>query len=158
MSELTDQLLQVWRTNCRINTMLIDAIDDEGMLCTLSTRGGRSVGRQFAHLHWLRIYHLQKRAKALAEGAVLFESKEEPERGALLAALADSERRIEDYIRYAGTGVPGIRTFKRGIAQHVAYFVAHESHHRGSVLLTLKVSGRAVDKNVRGAIWDWDRL
>ncbi len=158
MSELTDQLLQVWRTNDRINTMLIDAIDDEGLLCTLSTRGGRSVGRQFAHLHYVRIHHLQRRAKALAEGAELFESKAEPERAALSAALQDSSRRMEDFIRYAGAGVPGIRTFKRGLVQHVAYFVAHESHHRGSVLLTLKVCGRAVEKSVRDGVWDWDRV
>lgn len=46
---------------------------------------------------------------------------------------------------------------KRGLVQHLAYFVAHESHHRGSILLTLKQCG-PVDQTTRYAIWDWDRI
>lgn len=34
---------------------------------------------------------------------------------------------------------------------------AHESHHSGNILLTLKQSGHPVQQDVRYAIWDWDR-
>jgi uncharacterized damage-inducible protein DinB len=158
MSERTDELLEVWRTNHRITLRLLGAVSDEGLLCSLSKRGGRSVGRQFAHLHDVRAMQLEARAKALAAGIRKFASKDEPARADLVDGLEDSARRIEDWIRYASAGVPGIRTFKRGVVQQVAYFVAHESHHRGSILLTLKVCGHPVERTVRDALWgDWDR-
>ena len=57
-----DDLLEAWQTNNRINLFLLDRISDEGMRCTLSTRGGRDVARQFAHMHDVRLHHLEKRA------------------------------------------------------------------------------------------------
>jgi hypothetical protein len=41
MESVLDQILETWRTNNRINLLLIDRISDEGMKCTLSKRGGR---------------------------------------------------------------------------------------------------------------------
>ena len=149
---MTDEIIQAWRTNQRINVRLIDAIGKEGMACTLSTRGGRNVVRQFAHLHNNRIWHLQRRAKALAEGARLFETKEEPDKRTLKTALADSAKRIEQMIQMASEGAKGVRVFKRGLVQYLAYFVAHESHHRGNILLTLKQCGHPVDSDLRMGI------
>ena len=40
----------------------------------------------------------------------------------------------------------------------LAYFISHESHHRGSILLTLKTSGHPIDKKSAYAIWGWDRM
>jgi len=46
--------------------------------------------------------------------------------------------------------------FKKGIFTTLSYFIAHESHHRGSILLTLKEAGYNLDKDDRDAIWSWD--
>jgi uncharacterized damage-inducible protein DinB len=154
---MIDQILEAWRTNQGINLRLIDAIDDDGMRCTLSQRGGRNVVRQFAHLHYVRVYQLSKRAKRLARGARPFATHEEPDRRTLKAALEDSSRRVEEWFRLAAEGTPGVRTFRRGLVTTVAYLIAHESHHRGSILLTLKQCGHPVDAKTRYAIWDWDR-
>lgn len=153
---VVDAIVAAWRTNHRINEKLIRKISDEGMKCTLSSRGGRSVRRQFAHLHNVRIWHLEARAKALAKGARQFATKEEPAKKELLSALEDSTGRIEDLFRRASRGEA--RVFKRGLVQSLAYFVAHESHHRGNILLTLKQCGHPVDQTTRYAIWDWDRI
>ncbi len=86
------------------------------MRCTLSNCGGRSVVGQFADLHSNRIWHLQRRAKALAKGARLFATYDEPDRKALSAALNDSAMRVDQLIRFAGQGAIGARTRKRGLA------------------------------------------
>jgi uncharacterized damage-inducible protein DinB len=158
MDDALQQLLESWRTNERINLRLIEEISEEGMRSTLSTRGGRDVARQFAHLHNVRVWHLEKRARQLAEGLSTFETADSPDKARLVEALAASSRQLERYIE-ACVAEPGrYRCFKKGIAVYVAYFVAHESHHRGNILLTLKQSGHGLDKKVRYAIWDWDRL
>ena len=153
-----DELVEAWRVNNRVNLRLLEAIDDDGLLVTLSTRGGRNVVRQFAHLHTNRVWQLEKRARALAEGLVRFQTHDEPERATLVEALCDSADRVEQMFVLAAQGTAGVRVFKRGLVPYLAYFVAHESHHRGNILLTLKQSGQAVDANVRMGLWDWDRL
>jgi uncharacterized damage-inducible protein DinB len=153
-----DGIVEAWRANQRIHRKLIGKISDEGMRSTLSKRGGRGVAGQFAHLHNVRVWHLEKRARALAKGARKFATKEEPTREELLDALDDSAQRIEDLFRRVCEGKPGAKAFKRGVIPYLAYFIAHESHHRGNILLTLKQCGHPVDQDTRYAIWDWDRI
>jgi len=116
------------------------------------------VARQFAHLHNVRVWHLEKRARNLAEGLRCFETKEEPTRAELKKHLQASAERVERFLEEAALGAPKRRPFKRGIAVTLAYFVAHESHHRGNILLTLRLCGHPVDQATRYAIWDWDRV
>ncbi|MBT8399118.1 MAG: hypothetical protein KJO98_01470 [Rhodothermia bacterium] len=153
-----DEILEAWQTNHRINVMLIDGISDAGMKCTLSTRGGRNVSRQFAHVHTNRIWQLERRAKRLTEGLHKFATEDEPDHTELVEHHEASTAAIANFFRLAASGTKGVRTFKKGLIVHLCYFVAHESHHRGNILLTLKQSGHAIDKRIRDSIWgEWDR-
>lgn len=156
--ELAAELVEAWRTNQRINLFLIERISDQGLACSLSSRGGRNVARQFAHLHNIRVAHLEGRAKALAEGVEKFEGKYSPNRRELMAALTESGDAIESFLLGVLGGRPRHRGFKRGIFTTLSYFVAHESHHRGSILLTLKQSGHRLDNQTSYAIWAWDQI
>jgi len=162
---MAEDVLEAWRTNNRINLFLLDRISDEGLACTLSARGGRDVSRQFAHLHDVRLYHLQERAPDLAAGLERFQVKGRPpvspDREILKTALTASGRAVETFLRDLVDGAPGgtrRRGFRKGVSATLAYLVAHESHHRGSILLTLKHSGHPLDKTAAYAIWDWDRI
>lgn len=35
----------------------------------------------------------------------------------------------------------------------MSYFLAHDAHHRGNILLTLKLSGHKVDTDTQYGIW-----
>jgi len=154
---LREQLLEAWMTNHRINTMLLDAVSEDGLRSTLSTRGGRDVARQFAHLHNVRIWHLEKRARGLAEGLETFESKHSPSKNELSERLEASTEVIATFLTDVLEGKPKRRGFRKGIFTTLAYFIAHESHHRGSILLTLKQCGHLPDKDVTMGIWGWDQ-
>ncbi len=158
MEHAVEQLLEAWRTNNHINLFLIDKISDEGMKCTLSTRGGRNVVRQFCHVHNNRVYQLENRAKDLAAGLYKFETKEEPAKKRLKECLEASAERIETFFADCAARVPKRRGFKKGVIAHLGYLVAHESHHRGNILLTLKQCGHNLDQATRYAIWNWDKI
>lgn len=96
-SRMIDEVVQAWQVNNRINLLLIRQISAAGMKASLSSRGGRTVARQFAHLHNNRIWQLQRRAKALAEGAHLFDTHDEPNRRALSRELRDSTARAGEW-------------------------------------------------------------
>lgn len=155
---MCNDLLEAWRTNNRISLHLIDRISDAGMLCTLSKRGGRGVAGQFGHIHNVRVWHLEKRARDLAEGLVTFQAKQVPTRGQLRDAFEASGAAIETFLSELQASAPKRRPFKKGIATTLAYFVAHESHHRGNILLTLKECGHNLKKDEQYAIWGWDQM
>jgi len=157
-ADATEELLEAWRTNQRIHRYLLDAISDEGLSATLSTRGGRDVARQFAHVHSQRARWLEgKGAKDLAKPLRVFAAKETPSRKELVDALEASSDALERYFRECASGERKIRSQKKGLVTSLAYFVAHESHHRGGILLTLKQCGEMPDRAVVYGIWDWHR-
>lgn len=158
MEDIQKQLTEAWRTNNRINLFLIDKISAAGMKCTLSARGGRNVVRQFCHLHNVRIYQMENRAKDLAAGLRKFESKEEPDKKTLKAAFDASGKAVETFLADCLAGKPKRRIFKKGIFATLGYFINHEGHHRGSILLTLKQNGHGLDKDAQYAIWNWDKI
>ena len=155
---MLDELLEAWHTNNHINLYLIDCISDAGMKCSLSKRGGRDVARQFAHLHNVRVWHLEKRAKDLAQGLMTFQTKVTPNKAQLLKALTASGRAVAAFLAGVLAGEPKRRGFKKGVFTTLGYFIAHESHHRGSILLTLKECGHRLDKQASDAIWGWDQM
>jgi uncharacterized damage-inducible protein DinB len=69
-----------------------------------------------------------------------------------------SAERIEAFLERGVTGKGKCRPFKKGIVATLGYFIAHESHHRGSILLTLKTCGHRVDQKSSFAIWEWDKM
>jgi len=158
MPDESEQLAMAWRTNCRINRLLIETIGDEGWLCTLSKRGGRGVAGEFAHLHNIRLAHLEKRAKDLSEGVVKLNPGDQPSKAVVTKAFKQSDAAIEKLLLGILNGEPKRRGFKRGLYTTLSYFVSHEAHHRGRILLTLKVSGHTLDRNVQMRIWGWDQL
>jgi len=155
---MLDELLEAWRTNNRINLFLLEKISDEGMNSTLSTRGGRTVAGQFGHIHTNRVWHLEKRARDLAEGLVKFPPKVPLTRANLCKAMKASGRAIEEFLTGVLEGVPNRKGFRKGIFTTLGYFIAHESHHRGNILLTIKQCGHSIDKDAQYAIWGWDQI
>ncbi len=155
---MLEEMLEAWRTNNRINLFLIDEISPAGMECTLSRRGGRGVAGQFAHMHNVRVWHLEKRARQLAAGLKVFETKVQPSKRDLRKALVASGEAVGRFMTDLMQDKPKRRGFKKGVASTLAYFVAHESHHRGNILLTLKESGQKLAQPKAYKIWDWDRI
>lgn len=43
----------------------------------------------------------------------------------------------------------------RGVHDHHRRIIAHESHHRGAVTLTLRQAGCPLDRKVAFEMWEW---
>ncbi len=72
--------------------------------------------------------------------------------------LAASSTAVESFLGGVLAGAPQRRGMKKGVFATLGYFIAHESHHRGNILLTLKECGHKLDQKEQYAIWDWDRI
>ena len=144
---MVEQLAEAWRINNRVNLFLIDKISDAGMKSMTSTRSGRSVARQFAHVHNNRIDWLEHHGpRNAAENLQKFDQKYNPGKEELKRALETSAEAIERCLLQAIENGNTLRAWKRGVFAAYGYHVAHESHHRGSILLTLKLCGHKLDQ------------
>jgi len=138
--------------------MLIDAISDEGLHCTLSKRGGGTPAKQFTHLHNLRLWRLDKVDKELLKGQTKIDTAGTIDKALLKKRLSESGAAIAKIIE-KGIGDGGkIKGFKRGVIAFLGYMISHESHHRGNILLTLKQCGHKIPKDIQYGIWAWNQI
>ncbi len=71
----------------------------------------------------------------------------------IVESLESSGTAIQNLINLGneGTKITGIKN----ILMFVSYLVSHESHHRGQIMLTLKLNGVKIDKKDQFALWKW---
>lgn len=156
---MLDQLIEAWQINHRVTLKLLKALPDEALQATLSTRGGRDVARQLAHVHEVRAGWAETTTKANREAKLPhFAKGESPSKKKLQTALDASAAGIEIAICESWARGGKVISFKRGLIPRISYLIAHESHHRGSIMLTLKQTGHKVTDDVKWGLWDWNKL
>lgn len=149
---MIEQVLSTWQIHHRINIYLLDAVPEEALAATASSKG-RTVGEQFAHLHNVRLMWLKASAPGLMQGLEKIE-KENISRQLLTDMLNASSAAIEILLKngFEAGKIKGIKPYPMTF---LGYMISHESHHRGQIMLSLKQSGYPVDKKVAFGIWEW---
>jgi uncharacterized damage-inducible protein DinB len=156
---MLEQLIESWQINHRVTLKLLKALSDDDLKATLSTRGGRDVARQLAHLHEVRLTWAEITSKTNRNAKLPhFAKGESPAKKELVKALEVSARAIETSIRESWANGGKVTGFKRGLMPMVGYLIAHESHHRGSIMLTLKQTGHKLNDELKWGLWDWNKL
>ncbi len=154
---MKEQLLETWRTHHQMNVLLIGNITDAGLQKTLSTRGGRTIYQQWIHIHNVRIQWLEICAKDIFKKYKSL-GKEAPfSRMVLQKALDDSAKGIAELLSKSAADGGKVKGLKKGVIALLGYFISHESHHRGNMLLTLKQTGEKIPDAVKWGLWEWNK-
>jgi uncharacterized damage-inducible protein DinB len=149
-----EQLTETFCINNRVNLYLLEAIPELHLADVYPGAKGRCVGKQWAHLHDVRLMWLKASAPALMAGLAKLEEAEALNKKALAKALIQSGKAIELLLEQAApTGK--IKGFKPHATAFLGYLLAHEAHHRGQIMVILKQSGHMVDKKTQFGIWEW---
>ena len=158
MASIEQQIIETWRAHNRMMMFILDHIPDDALKATLSSRGGRDIGRQFAHIHMVRVWHAEASNKKSVKGLATFEDGKSPDKKELLRALEQSGKAIESYLLRMIEKTGTVDNFKRSAVPILGYFISHEAHHRGSIMLILKQTDFKIPERLRWGIWDWNKF
>ena len=148
------QFLETWEIHNRINLYLLDATEPAA-LGSLSASKGRTVGEQFAHIHNVRLMWLKSAAPDLLAGLTKIEKEQAADKKLLRQSLTDSREAITALLGRAVLEGGKVKGFKPHVFAFLGYLISHESHHRGQIILSLKQSGKVLDKKILYGIWEW---
>jgi len=148
-------LADTWNVNNRVNLRLLDALGDEQLGAVILPRG-KAVTSYFAHIHMSRFYWLERRARALAKSLKKVGAGEAT-RANLRAALLDSGKAMAQLFSEAEHSGQ-IKGTRLGPIAFLGYTLAHEAHHRGQILLHLKLAKLPLDRAVAYSLWDWKKI
>jgi len=153
-----DALAESFLINNRVTLYFLSEISQEALSTSLSTRGGRTVGQQFVHVCEVRRDKVARADKELGAGLPKLAREDGHDRALLLDAITRSGAAIAELIVRSAANDGKVKGFKRGIHALVTYLVAHDAHHRGSAMLTLKQAKVKRPDDLRFGLWDWNRI
>ncbi|MBK7259466.1 MAG: DinB family protein [Ignavibacteriae bacterium] len=158
---LIDQVLSTWRVHNEIMTFLIGQIPAKGLEAVPHGSRGRTIAEQLVHLNsvrlgWLQYHRTGKRPRASEVKRTDLRSAAQFKK-----AFQESHAAVEEFLRETLEGTARPRAFKGSSVRWMGYLISHESHHRGSIMLTLKQNGvRMKDDVALGGLWGkwmWDK-
>ena len=153
-----------WRTSDRATRYLVEHLPPEiwtKEVMGLSPR--RTIGMIAAHLHnsrcaWIRALG---RGHGVTPPPRVDARRVRPrELVRAFSRSADGIARLIELGLARGGRVPRAtwQNFPADVEHFLAYFAAHEAHHRGQLLMAARQLGHRLPREVVGGVWQWTRL
>lgn len=160
-----NMLLDAWRTNNRVSIFLVEHLPDEVWQATVPGAPRRTVRMIAGHMHNARCTWIKTLGKehGIAVPSAVNRHRVQPLE--LIQALSRSSRGIISLLTLGlehGGKIPVSssytwRNLPLDVGHVLTYFVAHESHHRGQIVMLARQIGYRLPVEVTGGLWQWSK-
>jgi len=145
---LAREVLATWKRHQQILLFLLQRVPEKRLDALPTGSKGRDVARQFAHMNRTRLGWLHFHTTGARPDLPKSSKGERPKKKELAAALRASGKSVEELLARSLRKEARIRLFGKSPVRWMVYLIAHESHHRGQIVLALKQSGLVLDEKV----------
>ena len=164
-SQRSEAILAAWRTNNRITLFLFEHLPPGLWAATVPGAPRRTIRMIAGHIHNARCMWI----KALGQphGLPVPPSVNRHRVGArqLLPALRRSGNGITCLLQLGcqhGGTIPATRSYvwrnlPLDVGHVLGYFIAHEGHHRGQIVLVARALGHRLPEEVTSGLWQWSQ-
>jgi uncharacterized damage-inducible protein DinB len=162
---LQDSILDAWKTNNRVTIFLMEHLPAELWDAKLPGAPRRTVRMLAGHIHNARCMWIKTLGKehgiAVPRNVDRFKVKAKD----LVLALRRSGTGISDLLKFGcdhGGRIPATsayvwRNLPLDVGHVMGYFIAHEGHHRGQIVMLARQLGQRLPVEVTGGLWQWTK-
>ena len=160
-----DLLLDAWKTNNRVTTFLIEKLPVELWGATVPGAPRRTVRMIAGHMHNTRCMWIKTLGRDYGIAVPRAVDRHKVGSKELIPALDRSSRGIIGLLtlglEHGGT-IPVSRSYTwrnlpLDVAHVLTYFVAHEGHHRGQIVMLARQLGHRLPVEITGGLWHFSK-
>jgi uncharacterized damage-inducible protein DinB len=160
-----DMLLAAWRTNNRVTVFLVEHLPHELWGATVPGAPRRTVRMIAGHIHNARCMWIKTLGKEHGIEVPRPVNRHKVEPKELIRALGQSSRGIISLLMLGcdrGGVIPVSssytwRNLPLDVGHVLTYFVAHEGHHRGQIVMLARQLGCRLPTEITGGLWQWSK-
>ena len=163
--DLRQTILDAWNTNNRVTIFLIEHLPVELWEAAVPGAPRRTIRMIAGHIHNARCMWIKTLGKehGIALPPSVDRYKVKP--GQLVPALRRSSAGVLGLLELGfenGGSIPASssyvwRNLPLDVGHVLSYFIAHEGHHRGQLVMLARQLGHRLPVEVTGGLWHWNK-
>jgi len=163
--DLRETILAAWRTNNRITLFLFERLPAGLWAANVPGAPRRTIRMIAGHVHNARCMWIKVLGQPHGHAVPPSVNRHQVGAKQLLPALRRSGRGITRLLalgcQHGGTIPPTPsyvwRNLPLDVGHVLGYFIAHEGHHRGQIVLAARALGHRLPGEVTSGLWQWSQ-
>ena len=164
-SPLGDSILNAWSTNDRVTTFLVEQLPVALWDAAVPGCPRRTIRMIAGHIHNARCMWIKTLGRPHDIAVPPSVDRHRVSTSQLTRALKQSGRGIASLLalglehdgQIPPTPAYAWRNLPLDVGHVLTYFVAHEGHHRGQIVLVARQLGQRLPDDVRNGLWQWTK-
>jgi uncharacterized damage-inducible protein DinB len=162
-SPVHDSILKAWSTSNRVTSFLVEQLPAALWDAAVPGSPRRTIRMVAAHLHNARCRWIKTLGGPHGIAVPPMVDRHRVSRSELIRALQRSGRGIAGLLalglerdgQIPPTAAYVWRNLPLDVGHVLAYFVAHEGHHRGQIVMVARQLGHRLPSEVTNGLWQW---